>query len=37
MYFIPADGIDIQPQALTVTIAKVDVVFIPPVTVAIGE
>ena len=36
VYFIPADAIDAQPQALTVTVAKADVVFTPPVTVT-GE
>ena len=36
VYFIPADAIDAQPQALTVTVAKADVVFTPPVAVT-GE
>ena len=36
VYFIPVDAIDAQPQALTVTIAKADVVFTPPVAVT-GE
>ncbi len=36
VYFIPADAIDAQPQALTVTVAKADVMFTPPVAVT-GE
>ena len=36
VYFIPADAIDAQPQTLTVTVAKADVVFTPPVAVT-GE
>lgn len=36
VYFIPADATETEPQALTVTVAKADVVFTPPVA-AVGE
>lgn len=37
VYFIPADAIDAQPQAMTVTVEKANVVFTPPVAAATGE